>query len=649
MAQLAGLASLFWIAGTGHAEAQLGSLLSPGKLSRAHGKLEGIRNCTQCHEQGQKVTAEKCLACHRPVADRIARKLGVHKNVKNDCVSCHAEHAGVDGEVRPFDQSGFDHPGVTGFALDGKHAPLARQCAACHKVRSFLTLSPGCVTCHDDVHKGRLGPTCTSCHSTKTAFKDLSGQFDHSKARFALDGAHQKVACEKCHVNRVFRGLKFTACTDCHRDPHRGEYAPTCKTCHTSDTWRTKKVDHTRTLFPLRGKHTTVACALCHKQPAMQVKPKSETCASCHVDVHKGAFKQDCKSCHSESGFEKAPFDHGKTAFPLEGKHEAVTCSACHKGVVTAGVPVAKRVADFRGLKTACASCHTDVHKGELGAACETCHSPKTFQVTTYTHPRFPDFFAGEHAPVVCGKCHKGMMAPAASGTAPAVPLRSVPAVVRSATATPLRGAPPAPLKSAAATAPSAPSPQVVVATFKNTPMTCASCHDDVHLGQVGRECQTCHSVAKPKFGVVGFDHSKTSYPLTGSHAAVTCVKCHKKESGTYPAGTGTAVRFKVAKDCRGCHEDVHLGQFKNSCETCHSTRTFKFTSYTHLNRSLSRFFVGRHVKAACAACHKPVTATFPLGRGTAVRFNLDNKCVACHQDVHRGSLGPNCIECHRP
>ena len=73
------------------AEAQLGSLLSPGKLSRHHAALDGIANCVKCHEQGRKVTAAKCLACHKPIADRIERKTGVHKSVKNDCVACHAE------------------------------------------------------------------------------------------------------------------------------------------------------------------------------------------------------------------------------------------------------------------------------------------------------------------------------------------------------------------------------------------------------------------------------------------------------------------------------------------------------------------------------------------------------------------------------
>ena len=24
-------------------------------------------------------------------------------------------------------------------------------------------------------------------------------------------------------------------------------------------------------------------------------------------------------------------------------------------------------------------------------------------------------------------------------------------------------------------------------------------------------------------------------------------------------------------------------------------------------------------------------------------------RCVNCHRDVHNGSLGPNCLDCHKP
>ena len=60
--------------GPREAYAQLGALVSPGRLSRAHASLEGITNCLSCHSAGRGVAADKCLTCHKPVAERIARQ-----------------------------------------------------------------------------------------------------------------------------------------------------------------------------------------------------------------------------------------------------------------------------------------------------------------------------------------------------------------------------------------------------------------------------------------------------------------------------------------------------------------------------------------------------------------------------------------------
>lgn len=594
------------------AAAQLGSLLSPGKLAKAHANLEGLSNCQQCHEQGRKVTAAKCLSCHRPIADRIARRSGVHKDVKDECVVCHAEHAGVNGELRPFDPKTFDHAGVTGFALDGKHGNLAAGCAACHKQRTFLDVKSGCVSCHADVHKPSLGANCQTCHSTKAAFKSIGTAFDHTKAAFQLAGAHKAVTCEKCHVNQVFKGVAFSSCTSCHKDPHRQTFGATCTTCHSNDSWRTTRVDHGKTAFALVGQHQKAACAACHKQPSMRVKPRSDTCATCHVDVHKGAFKQDCKSCHNESGFAKAPFDHSQTAFALTGKHAPLGCEACHKTVGgQSRLPAAKRVSDFRGLSTTCVSCHADVHQAQLGTSCDTCHTSASFKVSTFMHTSAPEFFGGQHASLTCEKCHvqKGPTQPVRTGL-----------------------------------------PLVLDVRYRNLPTACASCHEDVHLGQETAPCESCHTVAQAKFALPKFPHAKTTFPLTGKHETTACVLCHKRETGAFPKGHGTAVRYKgLGKTCVACHQDVHLGQVEAACETCHTTRAFAIDKYRHRNaRTLTDFFAGPHAKATCQACHKPTTGQFPAGRGTAVRFKVDTGCVSCHTDVHKGALGPDCGNCHR-
>ena len=154
---------------------------------------------------------------------------------------------------------------------------------------------------------------CATCHSTSVKFTQATSGFNHTRTAFPLTGAHTTVACASCHANKVYKPVAFESCASCHKSPHQPPLPGACSSCHTTGAWRTTKVDHARTAFPLRGKHATVACAQCHVKPALAVKPKSDTCASCHTDPHKGSFKQDCSACHSETSFQKGAFDHATT------------------------------------------------------------------------------------------------------------------------------------------------------------------------------------------------------------------------------------------------------------------------------------------------------------------------------------------------
>ena len=596
------------------AEAQLGALASPGPLARAHANLEGLSNCQKCHEPGRQVTASKCLSCHQPIAQRIARKKGVHREVTDDCVTCHVEHAGADADLRPLDTKTFDHPAETGFALEGLHAKLRGNCAACHKTRSFLVARPECASCHADPHKGTLAATCTTCHSTTAAFKDAARTFDHAKSAFPLTGKHQAVECAKCHKSKLFKDVAFASCTSCHKTPHAPTFSTACTSCHTTAAWRSVKVDHARTRFPLVGAHQRVECVKCHVRPATQVKPKSATCSDCHTDPHKGQFKaQGCDTCHDNTSFKRARgFDHAKqTAFALTGKHAAVECAKCHKSAAPSNVPLSKRTVDFRGASKACASCHSDPHRGELGTTCETCHGTSDFLVTSFTHPKRPEFYTAGHAAVACLKCHAGTRA-----TTPTMPART--------------GAP------------------VAGARFKGLPTTCVSCHTDVHLGQVGTTCEKCHGIDSVKFAPSTFSHDTSAFALTGKHRDVECAKCHKVEKAAFPGGMGEARRLTgLPKDCVSCHADVHLGQLKAPCQTCHTTSSFAVKTFTH--KGLEHLFVGAHAKLECVQCHKKSDRVFPSGRGVAVTFKTGTECSSCHTDAHKGAMGPSCASCHSP
>ena len=68
--------------------------ISPGDLTQAHAHLEGMSNCTQCHDIGSKVSNTKCLDCHKEIKSLVSSNKGyhAHRTVKSkDCFDCHSD------------------------------------------------------------------------------------------------------------------------------------------------------------------------------------------------------------------------------------------------------------------------------------------------------------------------------------------------------------------------------------------------------------------------------------------------------------------------------------------------------------------------------------------------------------------------------
>ena len=88
----------------------------------------------------------------------------------------------------------------------------------------FSVLKSNCETCHNDVHYSQFKEAeysnCERCHS----FENWNPvKFDHNKTRFALDGAHEKVSCGKCHKFIEDGDIKYVQykfdeikCSNCH-------------------------------------------------------------------------------------------------------------------------------------------------------------------------------------------------------------------------------------------------------------------------------------------------------------------------------------------------------------------------------------------------------------------------------------------------
>ena len=344
--------------------------------------------CADCH--GNDVTQFDVLACRKchismDMEFMVNHQLAFGEN----CLEC---HDGVDRFGHDFDHDQF------AFKLNGKHAAVT--CLQCHvmatTVSALQATSQDCFSCHskDDLHQGSLGPDCAACHSPD-GWKPSS--FDHNRSDFKLNGAHVQVACEKCHLNGIYKGTPKD-CFSCHQqiDPHMGQFGTVCETCHSTNAWKPAQFDHDTTGFKLTGSHINVECKSCHINGIYKNTPRD--CFSCHAskDVHKGEFGRNCGACHQATKWSRAKFDHNTTAFPLVGNHANASCLSCHKNGV------------FKGTPKDCFSCHAkdDRHNGGLGKDCSICHIPTGWNKITFDHDSTVFPLTGKHALLDCTQCH---------------------------------------------------------------------------------------------------------------------------------------------------------------------------------------------------------------------------------------------------
>ena len=510
-------AALLVLCASPSAEAQLAS---PGPLTHAHAQLEGMRSCTRCHELRQEgISPARCLSCHEPLARRLRARRGYHGRLtERDCGACHREHIGVDADIVRLDTASFQHD-RTGFPLRGAHA--AAGCRACHRaervvaadVRSYAP-TPGYLA---ETFLG-LATSCAACHEAESPHEP------------AID----RQPCERCHGQADWR--------------------------------RVEGFDHARTEYPLTGAHARLECASCHRRgDRLQLADLPHAgCADCHRDPHAGRFGAGCAGCHQTTSWQRVPaaqvaarFDHARTRFPLRGAHARAACAACHERADArrAGIRISFRpgsgAATFPSpVATACGSCHTDYHGGQLGAggaACERCHGeqawlPVRFDAAAHQREtRFP--LAGAHLAVPCSECHVR----ASPDSPPQLRWSDLDCRACHAADDPHRG-----MFGQQPCASCHTNGGFKGARFDHATLRaaeCVSCHRDrdPHGDQfAGRDCSECHATAS--FRIESFDHERTRFPLAGAHARVTCARCHAREPGGQ-------VRYRpLPVTCAGCH-----------------------------------------------------------------------------------------------
>ena len=506
------------------------------------------RDCTSCHlEPHQKQLGAACQLCHTPEGWRPASKFshartafpltGMHQQVP--CEKCHS-NANV-------------------IAAGGGYSPkVPREVSSARKTLLFKgLLFNGCNSCHQNPHGSTFqastsGSKCERCHNTG-GFRNsaLVKSFDHGITKFPLIGKHAELTCGRCHKPGIALPAARQLCRGCHEDQHKGQFGGSrdCSACHSPVNFTPALFDragHARSVFPLAGKHATLACGKCH-QPGMRkstVKAGTHFCSECHAEPHGDEFAKEpynnrCELCHAEAGADASPFTvdrHTQTAFPLTGRHAEVACKKCHsplslfaKAASSQAEPLMPAVTNetaglrmrFHFASRACNGCHADPHGIDLAKlTCETCHTPEQWKaVRPFDHALVPFKLEGAHREAAnaqaCIKCHDkpAQAGGSSSGTAP---------------------------------------------VFSGISMQCAGCHAerDPHGGQFNdagngaKDCSACHAPVAWNAGT--FDHGRTRFTLTGAHRGVNCVKCHKEQTGL----NGKAVRLyrQTSVECLNCH-----------------------------------------------------------------------------------------------
>jgi hypothetical protein len=462
-----------------------------------------------------------------------------------------------------------------------------------------------CASCHDRSDRNRQAALCAGCH--ENIAEDLRTQ----------QGFH----------GRLIGGERMQ-CRACHSE-HQGRDADIVR-------FVPEQFDHSRTDFALQDMHAALPCGSCHAADK-RFRDAPSGCHDCHRDdePHAGKLGTDCASCHETSAWSRIRFDHGRTDFPLNGRHDGLACAACHLQNRYEGTPQrcvschapddphrgsrgddcgkchttaqwATRKFDHAGetgfaldgahAQTACTGCHTsgrmqdpipkdchgchkaqDAHAGRFGVECATCHDAIRWRQTHFDHAREAKFeLLGAHAELDCHACHSAAV------------------------------------------------------SKQKLARECVACHrgNDVHAGRLGAECESCHVPDGWRVDVA-FDHDLTDFPLIGLHVAVPCEQCHLTPA--YKDGPS---------DCYGCHRsaDKHEGSLGPKCESCHSPNGWNLWEFDH--ESVTGFALsGSHSTLQCADCHRQPPSAAKLGR----------ECVSCHanDDVHFGDFGRQCQRCH--
>jgi len=469
-----------------------------------------------------------------------------------------------------------------------------------------------CSSCHGGIFED-MGEACLDCHDAIT---------EH-----IADGAGLHGLLDEAQVGR---------CALCHSE-HNGPgfQLVNVQSFRLAGIDDREQFDHAMLGFELAGKHLELSCIECHTHAEADLVPEGEhryiglrpNCASCHEDPHEGEMRQDCATCHVQTGFEVQHFARHEEYWPRAGSHAEAACVDCH-------APEGEHsLATLIRLKTspesrACTACHESPHRDPFivgnarakdlprDSSCALCHDPEVHEfagddvnITAEQHAHSGFALADQHTSLSCADCHA-----ADSGEfEDRFPGRS----------------------------------------FDD----CAQCHESPHGDQfegdeysAGR-CIACHAPTHFEPHAVTLEvHAEAAIELTGAHTTLDCADCHELD------GASEIRQFRgTPKRCENCHSDAHTGYFDSfaaklehvkdgDCAACHTTEQFDVIPEPGFRHARFTGFPvrGAHAQSRCEVCHERSALPDEHGRTfgrVEEHFGDVQSCASCHDDPHAGEF----------
>ena len=566
-------------------------------------------DCSLCHKDASLLRFEplgvNCIDCHE--ADYLATTNPNHVQggYSTNCIECHSL-TDMTWTSKAINHDFF--PLTLGHAIS--------DCSACHKNGGFTNLSKECVSCHLPNYNATTNPNhaaasiptaCSDCHTTEPGWKPAT--FAIHDTYYPLTGAHATMAsCNQCHNGNY--ATTPNTCVGCHQANYNATTNPnhvadnipvTCSDCHTINPgWKPAIFPTHDNYFALIGAHATINCEQCHNGNYTNNLPN--TCVGCHLANYNNTtnpphastgFGTDCQTCHSQTAWTPATFNHDGQFFPIySGKHQGTwnLCTDCHTN--SSNYQIFSCIDCHDHNQADMDSKHSDVGGYTYNSiACYECHPTGSVEgAFNHNNSGFP--LTGAHLTTPCTDCH--------------------------------------------------------ITGWSGTPTDCAACHitaynqsnnpNHLSLG-LPTACGTCHTT-NPGWTPATFGIHGNYYPLTGAHTTTNCNQCH---NGNYT---------NIPNTCVGCHQANYntttnpphgaIG-ISTDCQSCHTTNPgWAPATFTIHNNYYP--LTGAHTSITCNQCHN--------GNYT----NIPNTCVGCHQANYNNTTNPphgaigistDCQSCH--